>query len=137
MKDILPIRIPKGKKPVRTDTDHSTIIEWVDDPSLKSFYSYAREYAEDQAVPLPETVAKWSYQHKMGLLMKIAHSLNNGIQLDWMNTAQPKCCLFYDSIFCKLSFSIHYVTKHVNVYFTDQAVNLALKIIPPDFIKTL
>jgi len=133
----LKIAIPEGKTPEMTETTNGCVIEWVD--KKKTFEDYARGYRKMKTYAYaftPNNPILWSFADKMGLLKYIADDLN-AEPIDWSNREQDKNEVYYDTAAGGIGYLNLNVRKYTSIYFTRDAVQKAIDIIPAEFLKTL
>lgn len=136
-KKTLEIAIPDGKTPEMTETENGCTIKWVE--KEKTFEDYARGYRDMKTYAYaftPNNPILWSFADKMGLLKHIADCLNEE-PIDWKNQKQAKNEVYYDTATGGIGYLNLNVSKYASVYFTRDAVQKAIDIIPVEFLKTL
>ena len=130
-KKTLEIAIPEGKTPEMTETENGCTIRWVEQE--KTFRDYADKYR--MGVPFVFTSpwpVSWSFAHKMGLLKYIADALNESdVQTPASHISRYRLYVIPPE---KLSFCGEGDGKEPAVYFTIEAAEKAIKLVPAEFI---
>ena len=138
-KKTLEIAIPEGKTPEMTETLNGCTIKWAYKLKEKTFEDYAHGYREMKTYAYaftPNNPILWSFADKMGLLKYIADCLNEE-PIDWSNREQDKNEVYYDTATGGIGYLNLNASKYASVFFTRDAVQKAIDIIPVEFLKTL
>ena len=142
MEKQITINVPDGKTEKITKGDDGIHITWID--KVTPFNEYVKQYnryKNERTFPfwtdmIVTNPSQWPIQDKFGLLQMIADDLNGGWTADWMNQDQAKYLICYDQDNKAVTSLGRCYVQIPTSYFSKEAAQKAIGIIPKDFIKS-
>lgn len=144
MEKHITINVPDGKSGKITEGDDGIRITWIDE--VNQFKEYVQRYRNEKAPMVAPYLYPWSIirldptqwhiQDKFGLLQMIADDLNGAWEANWVDQAQAKYAVSYDYSDNVIGPMMWYHVQIPTIVFSKEAVQKAVEIIPPEFIKS-